>query len=136
MITETMYWMGRDSKYRAWWTEEIQENGHETIRRVNLLLDKFLAANPSDTEEEYGVASGWRPAAVNQATPGAASKSKHISAQACDIKDPEGALDDWCLEHHEVLEEIGLWQESPTATKGWCHVQIVPPRSGRRVFLP
>jgi hypothetical protein len=45
-------------------------------------------------------------------------------------------LDDWCLEHPEVLQEIGLWQEHPAATKGWCHLQIVPPRSGKRVFFP
>lgn len=136
MITEHDYWMGRDSKYRIWWTEEIQENGHETIRRVNLLLDRFFAAHPAEEPSEYGVNSGWRPAAVNRATPNAAPKSKHVSAQACDISDPEGLLDEWCIDHPEVLEEIGMWQESPSATKAWAHLQIVPPRSGKRVFMP
>jgi hypothetical protein len=35
-----------------------------------------------------------------------------------------------------VLEELQLWLEHPDATPGWCHLQILPPRSGRRVFYP
>jgi len=37
VITETSYWMGRDSRYRGEWTEAIQKNGIDTVFRVNKL---------------------------------------------------------------------------------------------------
>ena len=83
------------------------------------------------------VSSGWRPAVINEHTAGAAPNSKHITGQAVDIYDPEGALDEWCLDHADTdLAIVGLWLEHPAATKGWCHVQTVPPASKRRVFYP
>lgn len=82
------------------------------------------------------LASGWRPASVNKAVPGAAVYSKHTLCRAADLADPLGELDDWALENPEVLEALGLWQEHPAATKGWCHLQTVPPKSGKRVFYP
>ena len=59
-----------------------------------------------------------------------------MTGHAIDISDPEGDLDEWCLEHQDVLQTIGLWMEHPSATKGWCHVQTIPPKSGRRCFYP
>jgi hypothetical protein len=35
-----------------------------------------------------------------------------------------------------VLRDLALWLEHPASTKGWAHVQLRPPRSGRRVFYP
>jgi hypothetical protein len=68
--------------------------------------------------------------------PNASPRSKHLSCQAIDLDDPNDALDAWCLDNLAVLESIGLWLEHPDATPGWCHLQIVPPQSGRRVFMP
>lgn len=59
-----------------------------------------------------------------------------MTGQAVDLYDPDGALDDWCLAHPERLAEAGLWQEHPAATKGWLHLQSIPPRSRNRVFYP
>ena len=56
--------------------------------------------------------------------------------QAIDIADPEGDLDQYCIDHILVLQKIGLWLEDPSSTKGWTHLQIVPPKSMRRVFYP
>lgn len=134
MITLADYWMGRDKQYAAELTPEIVANAESTVERANLLLSKYKAAT-GDTEIRK-VNSGWRPAAVNSATPNAAVRSKHMTGQAVDLSDPEGDLDEWCLDHPEVLEELGLWQEAPAATKGWMHCQIVPPKSGKRVFYP
>jgi len=128
VITVAEYFMGRDKEYPDDLTTDLRINAQETVIRVNTLLGYF--------EESRDVTSGWRPPAVNVATPGAATISKHMTCQACDVKDPEGDLDEWCLAHPEILEKIGLWQEHPASTKGWCHVQIVPPRSGKRVFYP
>lgn len=109
-------------------TSEIENNAMVTVIKANQLT---TAAN-----FDSRLRSGWRPAATNKVIPNAAAKSKHMTGEAVDIVDDEGELDDWCLDNPHVLERIGLWQEHPSFTKGWCHVQIVPPRSGKRVFYP
>ena len=132
MITLADYWMGRDRQYPP--SDAIRTAAAETVARANLLVSSYQALTKDD--EPRTVNSGWRPPAVNAATPNAAPRSKHITGQAIDIADPEGDLDEWCLDHADVLQTIGLWQEHPSATKGWCHVQTVPPKSGKRVFFP
>ena len=134
MITLRDYWMGRDVSHRSELTDEIRANAAETVERANKLLEWYQSVT-KDQESRF-VTSGWRPAAVNAETPGAAMRSKHMTGQAVDISDPEGDLDEWALEHPELLEDFGLYLEHPSATKGWCHVQTVPPKSGRRVFFP
>ncbi len=134
MITLADYFMGRDEQYRGDLTDNIVENARHTIARANVLLASFKAAT-GDTEQRH-VTSGWRPAAVNAGIPNAAPRSKHMTGQAIDLADPEGDLDDWCMDNQTHLEQFGLWLEHPSATKGWCHLQIVPPKSGRRVFYP
>lgn len=128
MITVEEYLKGRDKQYPTEFTVDLRINAQATIQKVNDLLDVF--------GQERRVTSGWRPAAVNAATPGAAKFSRHMTCEACDLEDPEGDLDEWCLEHPKNLEEIGLWQEFPGSTKGWCHLQIIQPKSGKRVFYP
>jgi hypothetical protein len=126
VISVAEYYMGRDKKYPL--TEVQRDNAEETVGKANALLERF--------GETRKVVSGWRPPEVNAATPGAAKRSLHMSCEAVDLEDHDGMLDDWCLEHPEVLQEIGLWQEHPAHTKGWAHLQIVPPRSGKRVYHP
>lgn len=111
---------------------ETKENAITLLSRVNALLaviDLPEAITPK-------VNSGWRPAWYNATVANAAPKSKHISGQAIDVSDPEGALDDLLMESNSLLIDHGLWLEHPSATKGWAHLQCVPPRSGRRVFYP
>lgn len=134
MIILSDYWMGRDKEYASELTPTIIANAMETIRRANLLLTVFRTMT-GDVENRH-VTSGWRPAAINLATPGAARRSRHLTGQAVDIFDPEGDFDEWCLAHPEYLVAAWLWLEHPSATKGWSHCQTVPPRSGNRVFYP
>jgi hypothetical protein len=134
VITLTDFWMGRDVQYARELTDDIRAAASDTVAKANLLISSFRMLT-KDTEHRK-VNSGWRPAAINGATPGAAPRSKHMTGQAIDISDPEGDLDDWCMEHQDVLQTIGLWLENPASTKGWCHVQVVPPKSGKRVFFP
>lgn len=63
-------------------------------------------------------------------------KSKHLYGQAVDISDPKQELQKWCKDNVKELESIGLWMEDFSATKNWVHFQIVPPKSGKRFFLP
>jgi hypothetical protein len=128
MITLNDYYMGRDREYPHELTDELCGNAAILVERVNRLLARAELAR--------GVNSGWRPAAVNAAVAGATARSKHLTCQAIDVADDDDALDTWCMAHLEVLEELGLWLEHPDATPRWCHLQIVPPRSGDRVFKP
>ncbi len=122
------YYMGRDRLHRDELTRELRANARETLRRVNNLLRRAGIM--------CKVTSGWRPAAINAAVPGAAKNSKHLHCVAVDLEDRSGTLDAWCMENLDALEELGLWLEHPAATPGWCHLQIQPPRSGSRVFNP
>jgi hypothetical protein len=128
MITLANYFMGRDALHATELTDELRANALLTVRRANALLAR--ARLPGI------VNSGWRPHAVNARTPNASTRSKHLTCQAIDLNDEGDALDAWCIANLPVLEALGLWLEHPDATPGWCHVQTVAPRSGRRVFMP
>lgn len=131
MITLAKFWQGRDVKYAKELTTEIKANAAEVIRRVNLLLAR---AALDDRATDGDANSGWRPPAINSALPNSAPKSKHMKGQAIDVEDADKALQRWCMAHLSVLEELGLWMEHPRDTPTWCHLQSVPPASGKRVF--
>lgn len=137
-LTLDAYWMNRnhDAKFKADLTATVVLNATHLLRKVNQLLALSGLALEQHFTTRTPISSGWRPPAVNAYTPGAAPRSKHMTGDAVDIYDPEGELDEWCMEHLDILAEYGLWMEHPSATKGWCHLQQVPPRSGRRVFYP
>lgn len=138
MITLEQYFMGRDRTYKPELTDDILRNARGMVDATNRLLEAMAGSVPlvNNPATRSLVSSGWRPAAVNAATPGAALRSRHMSAQAVDLYDPEGVLDDWCTGNLQTLDRLALWMEHPAATKGWCHLQSVPPRSGSRVFYP
>ena len=137
MITLNDFYKGRDIAYASELTPEIRANAAVTVERVNMLLGAFYA---SQAEGSYRtVNSGWRPPEVNAATEGAALHSRHMTGEACDLSDDDAALDAWCLLQSKAggeLERIGLWLESPQSTPRWCHIQIIAPGSGQRVFIP
>lgn len=63
-------------------------------------------------------------------------KSRHLIGAAVDFADPKGELQSWINENVKLMEEVGLWMEDFSATKGWVHMQILPPASGNRFFKP
>ena len=130
MITLADYWMGRDVEYADELTEEIRANAQITVDKVNALLER------SNFVSIDSLNSGWRPRAVNEATSNAATGSKHITGQAADIPDRDRALSDWAVHSVPVLEDLGLFIEDPRWCPSWLHVQTVPPRSGKRIFIP
>lgn len=139
MITLEQYWMGRDAKYPAECTPEIRVNAYQIVAKVNTLLAmaEVDGVEPALSVRGDHVASGWRPEAVNDATANAAKNSKHCSGQAVDLADGAGrALARWCLANLDVLEQVGLWMEDPRWTPSWVHLQLVPPGSGKRVYVP
>jgi uncharacterized protein YcbK (DUF882 family) len=64
-------------------------------------------------------------------------KSKHLSGEACDLvcKDIKD-LQRWIKNNEEFCGNIGLWFEDFSVTTTWVHCQIVPPKSGKRFFMP
>ena len=140
LITLDAFYMGRDRTHGHLLGTELRANAEVTVARVNRVL--IRAQQAGVPLEDHPVthsplSSGWRPPDINAATPRAALRSLHIQCAACDVFDPEGVLDDWLLANADtVLKEIGLWLEHPAATKGWAHLQTMPPGSGRRVFYP
>lgn len=127
-ISLTDYFMGRDVAHAHELSAELLANAEIIVARANELL--CLAGHAGI------VNSGWRPKTINASVPNASPRSRHLTCQAIDLADEDDTLDAWCLAHVELLEQLGLWLEHPQATPGWCHLQIVPPRSGRRVFMP
>lgn len=130
MITLESYWKGRDTKYADELTDQIRANAQVTVDRVNELL---AHAGRSDI---HNPTSGWRSRVVNDATSNAATGSKHLTAEAADLPDADRTLAGWVADNLDVAEKIGLWFEDFRWTPTWVHCQIVPPKSGRRVFIP
>lgn len=126
MISRDEILMGREKA--APLTGVMEANLEKLLRAVN----KFRAVYGKPMK----VTSGYRPAAVNATVPGAAKKSNHMACLAVDFQDSDGKLAEYCLNNLKLLEEFGIWLEDPAFTKGWVHMQVVPPRSGNRVFKP
>lgn len=120
--------MGRQHSFAEELNDRLLANARDTVARANALLEHAGI--------DAAVTSGWRPNAINATIANASATSKHLSCQAIDLGDEDGALDAWCLANLKQLEALGLWLEHPDATPGWCHLQTVPPRSGNRVFRP
>lgn len=130
MISLSEYWMGRDVKYASELTEEIRANAQIVVDRANQLLERAGAG------EGHGVRSGWRPKGINDSTSNAATASRHLTAEAVDLADNDRYLADWAVANLAALVEVGCWMESPQYTPTWVHWQIVPPRSGKRIYIP
>jgi Peptidase M15 len=102
-------------------------NLNQLIERVNALL--------ADYPHSVEVSSGYRSAALNASLPNSGAKSWHLQCAAVDLADKPGLLQ-YILERLQECADIGLWLEDPRHTPTWIHLQIYPPSSGRRVFVP
>lgn len=109
-------------------TPEQDANLATLLERMN----KVRAAYARPMVVSSGLRSEADQARINPKAP----KSRHLTGQACDIADPQGELQAWCLANEALLAEIGLWMEDFAYTKGWAHFQVVPPKSGHRWFVP
>jgi len=131
MITREEILMGRDIQYPL--TPELEANLTKLLKAVNVV------------RKAYGkpmiVTSGYRPAHFNADAKGA-KRSAHMVCMAVDFRDSNGELDKWCEDNQDLLESLGLWQEHPDATKGWCHLDIAErpirerPGCKKRQFKP
>lgn len=107
--------------------QDVRTNAALLVSSVNVLLN----AAPEECKS-YGLRSGYRPPAYNATVPNAAVNSTHMTGNGVDISDNDGILDNWLTD--AILQTFGLYREHPSQTKGWCHLQRVPPRSGNRTY--
>jgi len=116
-------------------TQEVKDNASILIGKVNALLAELGV-------EKVKVSSGYRPSAVNAKVVGAAKKSGHMTGFSIDLEDNSGELDKLIGESEELLKEYGLWQEHPSKTVRWSHLDMVirpervRPGCNSRQFLP
>jgi hypothetical protein len=129
-VTRDEVLKGRERDYPL--TPELEANLTKLLEAVNKLRIAYGQA--------LVVTSGYRPGHFNKSAKGA-SRSAHMTCEAVDFRDSDGALGKWCLNNLQLLEQLGLYMESPLYTheppgKRWIHVQIRAPKSGNRVFIP
>jgi hypothetical protein len=106
--------------------EEQKRNQEALFAAINVLRKSY--GKPMRVTS--GVRSQADQARINPGAP----KSKHLVGAAVDIADPKGELYAWCKANEPVLIQAGLWCEE--GTRGWVHLQCLPPPSGKRWFLP
>lgn len=82
------------------------------------------------------ITSGVRNTVDQQRINPKAPASKHLLAAAADISDPKGELWDWMLKNLDFLKKLDVYLEAKSATPTWVHCQILPPKSGNRIFIP
>lgn len=128
MITMQEYFNGRDIKYKEDYTDDILYNASGLLDKVNYLLDRF--------GEDRRCNSGWRPKTVQMRINPKAPNSKHITADAIDIEDKDGKFKSWCMSNQDFLKATNLYMEHPDSTPTWVHLQQIPPKSKKIVFIP
>jgi hypothetical protein len=101
-------------------TQQVKDNGVKLINKVNQMLTELGI-------KEVNVSSGFRPSAVNAATPNSAKRSLHMIGSAVDILDDDNqTLGKLILSRNDLLEKYGLWLEDLDSTQGqntnWCHL--------------
>ena len=114
-----------------------QHNLEELLKRINVIREAW--------GKSMIITSGYRSMQEHlriYSEKGITDKSKipmqsrHLYGMAVDIADTNQELQHWLKDNVKILEDNGLWMEDFSATKTWCHFQIVPPKSNNRWFLP
>lgn len=123
MIKLSDYLMGREKIYPL--TKCQLENACDLLGALGYL---FGALNIKPE-----LSSGYRPSHFNKAAGGSA-RSGHLTCEAIDIRDFDGSIAKLLLDNLELLEQLGLYLEDPSYTKGWIHLQTRP--TLKRVFKP
>jgi len=140
MITIEQYFGAKISSPDA--TPERQANAAATLKNVNDLLEFANGAaaydfwiDPDTGTQISGAKGGAGDGGFRlSGSATGAVNSKHKLGAAVDVYDPHNTLDDWLTD--EILALYGLYREAPGSTPGWCHLQSIPPGSGRHTFQP
>jgi hypothetical protein len=118
---------------------EYESLDAETKLNVTNLLGALVQLE-KEVGRELHINDGYRRSGIDKPKNGAA-RSNHYKGLAADIDDDDSAwLWKWCRENLATVARLGFFLEDPRWTHGkvgtWMHFQIVPPASGRRIFVP
>jgi hypothetical protein len=122
-----MYWDGKDIKYANDLTLDVDANATKLLEVVNTFLTNYRPI--------IIISSGWRPKSYNTKIGGAPS-SNHITGLAIDIKDTDNSVFKYVLKNLDLAQQLGLYFEDKRWTPTWVHIQLVKPKSGKRIFVP
>lgn len=113
-------------------TPEIDDNLSKLLIAINVIRTAW--GKPMIVTS--GLRSAYQQGMLIAMGRSTATKSHHLTGEAVDILDEDGRLKDWVLDNMSLMETTGFWFEDFEHTKGWVHFQCVPPKSGRRIFIP
>ena len=110
---------------------KFEELPEEHRANITTLLSRI-----NQVRAKYG-----KPMKVNDGLRIGTGGSNHFRGAAIDIDDDDaGTFWKWCFQNLAFIAKVGLWLEHPCWTHcdgmSWMHFQIVPPASGKRVFVP
>lgn len=109
-----------------------------------VLVDKINELGRRLKLGKLAVSSGFRPSKVNANIKGAAKGSGHLIGLSVDFLDADGRLDAILSldSTQDLLAELQLWQEHPSKTNTWAHIDYVKrvdkdrPNCKKRQFMP
>ena len=115
--------------------KDVQENIKTLVSRINQLFDGY--SWPKTLPRV--VNSGYRR--PQDQPKNAAQSSPHLIGCAVDLDDDDSGITwKYVFKNLTKTKQIGLWIEDPRWTHGsvgsWVHLQIIPPKSGKRIFIP
>ena len=120
-------------------TDDVRAAAEAMLDAVNRCYAAYAstgASLPTNPATGNGVSGnghgGFRPCDCSVGAAG----SQHKTGHAVDRYDPDRAFARWCLRNLDMLAGLGLHMEDPRWTPSWVHLQDVPPKSGRLVFIP
>lgn len=102
------------------------------VNKLLVIMNKIRDAYGKPMTVTSGVRSMEDQMRINPSAP----KSNHLLGLAVDISDPDSKLWSWCMLNMPLMEQLGVYFEDKNATPTWVHFQIVPPKSGKRIFKP
>ena len=109
----------------------IQKNLKTLLQEINIIRTAY--GKPMKVNDGYR-----RPSDTPK---NGAAKSKHLEGLAIDLDDDDkGTLWFWLMQNLKLVQTCGLYLEHGCWTHNklgsWVHFQIVPPASGKRIFIP
>lgn len=134
--------------------DQLNKNHYPTTKEIEDNLD-HLAMVLEQIQEAYGsplvITSGLRNEAKQIAIYTQKNKireaqgltpihvpmgSEHLHGRAADVADSDGKFWNWCMINMQLMVELGIYFEDKKSTPTWTHCQTVPPKSGKRIFMP
>lgn len=109
-------------------TKEQEAN----FEKLFIAMNKIRALYGKPMIVTSGVRTQQMQMRINPSNP----HSAHLAGAAVDINDPDKDLWGWCLDNINIIIECGLYLENRLSHSRHTHFQILPPKSGSRIFNP